>query len=550
MSKHLSKIFDLLQRIDESYHNYSLFNESLILEAASLADVYQKYYSQIPEEEFKQIVAADPTSGEDKMGKYSKWLLALYASDNLKLEDLYKATEYLTTFHRYKQKLDRKDIGQYKSLPDLYNAIEPYSDNTKAASHKEEIRKIKEGAEKVYEDDEWLVVVPHTRAAAIEYGKGTQWCTAATESYNYFEHYSQQGPLYININKNTGEKYQFHFESEQFMDERDEECGGVVTENDPLYQFYLAKYGPEKTLPLLYTYVTSLGSDQNNKDFRIVGNGKEESTFLYNIINMDTLKPISDVWFEDVVGAFNNSKKIIVKTGCNEYNLMDDKGNLSFDEDNSFMLLGYANIGNHFGNVLYGMTDKGNLLLDGNGKPILDVFLARKPEYIHFNIGGMRPRCGFIYLLKTNHRKFNVINDELKLLFDEWLDEIEYNDWHPILILTKNNKKATFSVILNKLSKWYDNISDEVNKLYTSNYNSSFNIRKIRLNGKYNYITDNGKELFDVWYDKIRYHWDIETFFCTNGEETIEIKGKDAANNLLNQNKISESKYKIISKQK
>jgi hypothetical protein len=64
----------------------------LLLEAASLGDVYQKYYNQIPEEEFRQIVSADPTSGEDKMGKYSKWLLALYTGGNLKLEDLYKAS--------------------------------------------------------------------------------------------------------------------------------------------------------------------------------------------------------------------------------------------------------------------------------------------------------------------------------------------------------------------------------------------------------------------------------------------------------------------------
>ena len=541
MSKQLNRIFNLLQRIDENYHNYALLNENLILEAMSISDVHEKYYNQIPEEEFKMIVFADPTAKEDKMGKYSKWLLALYTGGNLKLEDLYKATQYLTTFHKYKQKLDRKDIGQYKSLTDLFQAIEPYSDNTKAASHKEEIRKIKEGAEKVYEDNEWLVVIPHTKAAAIEYGKGTQWCTAATESYNYFEHYNNQGPLYININKKTGDKYQFHFESEQFMNVNDEECGGILTKKDPLYKFYEEKYGPEKTLPLLYSHVSSMGDDQNNKDFKIVGNGNDESMFMFNIVNMNTLEPISDMWVEDIVGRFNNSKKVIVKTGFNEYNLMDANGNLSFDKDNSFLWLTCANIGNHFSNVLYGMTDKGDLLLDGNGKPILDVFLVRKPEYIHFNIGGMRPKCGFLYMLETKYRKFNVITDELKLLFDEWLDEIEYNDWHPVLILTKNNKKATFSVIFNKLSKWYDGIGDEIHKLYTGNYNSSFSIRKVRLNGKYNYITDNGKELFDVWYDKIRYHWDIETFFCTNGDETQEIQGKEVVANLLNQNKISEN---------
>ena len=222
---------------------------NLLFEAASLDDVYEKYYSQIPEEEFKQIVSADPTSGQDKMGKYSKWLLALYTGGNLKLEDLYKATQYLTTFHKYKAKLERKDIGQYKSLPDLYNAIQPYEDNTQAASHKEEIRQMKEGAEKVYEDENYLIVVPHTEEAAIFYGKGTQWCTAATNGRNYFNHYDEQGSLYININKKTGRKYQFHFPTAQFMDESDSPLRAPIAVNlnfsEQILDFYYSQVGDD-----------------------------------------------------------------------------------------------------------------------------------------------------------------------------------------------------------------------------------------------------------------------------------------------------------------
>ena len=53
----------------------------MLFEAASLGDIYQKYYSQIPEETFRQIVSADPTYNvekPDKMGKFGKWLLNLY----------------------------------------------------------------------------------------------------------------------------------------------------------------------------------------------------------------------------------------------------------------------------------------------------------------------------------------------------------------------------------------------------------------------------------------------------------------------------------------
>lgn len=51
-------------------------------------------------------------------------MLTLYAKNNLKLEDLYKATEYLTDFDKYKAKLAKKDINQYKSLPDLFDVLE------------------------------------------------------------------------------------------------------------------------------------------------------------------------------------------------------------------------------------------------------------------------------------------------------------------------------------------------------------------------------------------------------------------------------------------
>lgn len=172
----------------------------LLIEAMSLDDIYKKYYSSISSEDFDKIVQADPTWNSEKpkkMGKYTKWLFRLYTSNKLKIEDLYKAREYLDYFNRYKQRLELKDIGQYSSLQSLYLAIRPFMENSRQpTSHKDEIRQIKEGAEKVYEDDKWLIVVPHTQEASCYYGKGTEWCTAANKSYNLFDDYNEEG-LYI-----------------------------------------------------------------------------------------------------------------------------------------------------------------------------------------------------------------------------------------------------------------------------------------------------------------------------------------------------------------
>ncbi len=72
----------------------------------------------------------------------------------------------------------------------------------------------------IYNNDRMAVLVPHSKDAACYIGKGTEWCTAAEESDNYWWEYTKDGPLYAVITDKLG-KFQFHFESGQFMDEHD-----------------------------------------------------------------------------------------------------------------------------------------------------------------------------------------------------------------------------------------------------------------------------------------------------------------------------------------
>ena len=235
----------------------SQFYSLILNEAASLDDIYVKYYNGIDRDIFNQIVSSDPTwrsEKPDKMGKYGKWLLKLYLTKNLKLEDLYKAKEYLSYFIKYNGKIEIKDINRYGSLVDLYNVVKVFMDNPQmASSHNDEIRRIKEGAEKVYEDGEWMVIIPHTQEASCYYGKGTQWCTAAEQSNNMFDHYNSQGNLYINIRKSDGEKFQFHFESGSFMDATDTPI------ESPVYDTIGFGYS------ILDYYKENLSSDNFNK---------------------------------------------------------------------------------------------------------------------------------------------------------------------------------------------------------------------------------------------------------------------------------------------
>lgn len=226
-----------------------IINESKFMnlfEAATLDYIYNKYYNNIPNDEFMQIIQADPTYNpqkQSKMGKYGKWLLNQYQQKNLKLEDLYKAKEYLTYFVKYYNILPEKDINKYPNIVELYKTIKDYigKDNI-ATSKSDEVRRIKQDAKKVYEDAEWLVIIPLTKEASCYYGKNTEWCTAAETSHNYFDQYNNQGPLYININKTNNKKYQFHFETDSFMDENDEPIKNPIAEtigfNENIKQWY------------------------------------------------------------------------------------------------------------------------------------------------------------------------------------------------------------------------------------------------------------------------------------------------------------------------
>ena len=230
---------------------------NLICEAATLDDIYVKYYSDIDRGIFNKIVSSDPTWREDKpnkMGKFGKWLLKLWVNKKLMLEDLYKATEYLSYFVKYNNRIEVKDINKYHSLPELYNIVKVFMDNPEiATSNSDEVRRIKEGADKVFENGEWLVIVPHTKEASCYYGKGTQWCTAAEQSNNMFDHYNNQGNLYINIRKSDGEKFQFHFESGSFMDATDTPI------ESPVYDTIGFGYS------ILDYYKENLSSDNFNK---------------------------------------------------------------------------------------------------------------------------------------------------------------------------------------------------------------------------------------------------------------------------------------------
>ena len=298
----------------------SQLNEmKIILSEATASEIHGKFYPEISDDDFNKIVSADPISSNlerNNLGEYGKWLLNLYKKKNLKLENLYKATEYITIFDKAKKskKLVNNDINKYKSLPELFSVVEPFT-HQESISNNDIANNIKnKEADVVYEDAEWKVIVPKTEKASCLYGANTQWCTASKEN-NMFDEYNEQGKLYININKQSGRKYQFHLETKSFMDEIDEKIKlNSIGLSKGLIEFY-ENISPTFKLSCIYDYV----GDSYEGFVEVQLNNK----WSY-IDTKENLIGNGNLWF-DIVGEFSKGFAQVKLNGI--WLLVDTKGN-------------------------------------------------------------------------------------------------------------------------------------------------------------------------------------------------------------------------------
>ena len=96
-----------------------------------------------------------------------------------------------------------KDINQYEN-PEFIKTLMGIVDSKKTEREKE--RELKSQAEKLYEDDDVLVVRPKSYAASCYYGANTKWCTTNKGDSGYFDKYIKSGLLYYFIKKKENTK--------------------------------------------------------------------------------------------------------------------------------------------------------------------------------------------------------------------------------------------------------------------------------------------------------------------------------------------------------
>jgi len=275
--------------------NFQEILTNLIIED-SRYDVLMKKYTepkkkgkkaQMPKDLLMDLMQADPTTKGDfegdrdtrdvtKVGAYTNWLVkqwlglaqeadkefaygspdwgvALERLQRLFMEDLYKTTEDLEKFNylkKTKRYKGQKDIGQIKTITDLYDNVKDYK-ISKDELTKTKAERLRDDVEKVYEDDKWRILVPKSKEASCHYGGGdTRWCTASKSS-NYYDHYNKQGPLYMMMYKEDAGKspsenrsHQFHFESNSFYNAEDRsiELGPFFATYPELKPFFKEKF--------------------------------------------------------------------------------------------------------------------------------------------------------------------------------------------------------------------------------------------------------------------------------------------------------------------
>ena len=245
--------------------------------------------AKLTKDEFFELVQADPTSrlndvnldraskeelSRVKVGEYTPWLIKQYLNVKTEtpygehgyerevrqikerfMEDLYKVTDDLKKFKRFKAKLPLEIRDINKLTPEtLYDAVKDF-DLTMATTTKAERKSlpVHPGAESGFEGQTWRVIKIEDKGekgkeAACFYGgnqQETRWCTSAP-GLSYFDRYIKDGPLYVvynpndtNVSPTTGlpkERYQFHFQSNQFMDKDDRSINLVDFLNGPMQE--------------------------------------------------------------------------------------------------------------------------------------------------------------------------------------------------------------------------------------------------------------------------------------------------------------------------
>ena len=405
----------------------------LILTEIKVMDAYERYYSDVPSYLWEEIVGRlqRGRNGEwiDELLPETKWVLKLYKDKSPRLaEDLYKLKTregdgYIDIFNRAKERRMLRgvegDLFKYKSIADLGAFIETLDIDTILGRTKGEqssdVNSAASNIEIPYEDEQWKVVIPKSYDASCYWGNGTRWCTATRESDKWYNHYSEQGPLYILIDKKTKDKYQFHFESGQCMNKQDIDLVFPLADNIPNWNDRLSDF------------FIKIMEKSGNDDF-----------------SLDA---------EYYVTGFRQGRKLM-RTGLDKLNyIKKEDGKLlskeGFDKAWRFTKYGRAKVG-----MKNGYAIKYNFI-DTDGNFICEEWFDSAEQFTS------PYTMVWKYGKETNYQEYcNIIDVEGKIIFSSWFEDYRRSDYkHNLLIAKRGGKWGCFKFDGSMwIKKWFDHV--------------------------------------------------------------------------------------------
>jgi len=158
-----------------------------ILLEGRVEDMKKRYPEH--EETVDFFVSNDPSNNN----KYLQWMMKQVVKNGEERGFVLSLTKH---FHRNVQRLQKKDINQYKKLEELQAALKEIG-----KSKGEQEREIKrEGAHVVFENENVIALRPLNHKASCKYGAGTKWCVTMKDTDKYWDNYTKKTSSFAGTN--------------------------------------------------------------------------------------------------------------------------------------------------------------------------------------------------------------------------------------------------------------------------------------------------------------------------------------------------------------
>jgi len=174
-----------------------------------ITQIYNKYYTDIPREDFDKIIALDPKTTDKSIGEIAKNLLLV---SYRKKENILSKAEAIKSackdYYNNKEKLpvDKQQLTSYRTTQDFIDFISSGPESNLVATLKKDTtidpatnRMVKDDFKLIASTFDYDIIEPLSHKAAVaisggyEANNGMRWCNGWGESDYHWRHYTRRG---------------------------------------------------------------------------------------------------------------------------------------------------------------------------------------------------------------------------------------------------------------------------------------------------------------------------------------------------------------------